>query len=113
MRWLLLFSTLLQAATPAQVRVVLETELGSITVEVDAARAPVTAANVLRSDHHPASAPRRISWMTSAQGKRADRPDDRVSHDATPAVPTSAERVTFIVTLSRGVAASIAPLGAC
>jgi peptidyl-prolyl cis-trans isomerase A (cyclophilin A) len=48
MRWLLLFSTLLQASSPAQVRVVLETELGSITVEVDAARAPVTAANFLQ-----------------------------------------------------------------
>src|SRR5258706_14125299 len=48
MRWLLLCSTLLQALSPAQVRVVIETELGSITVEVDAARAPATAANFLR-----------------------------------------------------------------
>ena len=37
--------------TPAQsslVRVLLETEAGSITIEVDAARAPITAANFLR-----------------------------------------------------------------
>jgi peptidyl-prolyl cis-trans isomerase A (cyclophilin A) len=48
MRWLLLFIAVLQALAPSQVRVVFETELGSITVEVDAARAPVTAANFLR-----------------------------------------------------------------
>ncbi|HEV8384290.1 MAG TPA: peptidylprolyl isomerase, partial [Candidatus Acidoferrales bacterium] len=35
-------------ALPAPVRVVLETRLGAITIEVDTARAPVTAANFLR-----------------------------------------------------------------
>ena len=36
------------AADPAPVRVLLRTELGDIVVEVDAARAPITAANFLR-----------------------------------------------------------------
>lgn len=48
MRCLLLLSVLLQAAAPAPVRVVFETELGNITVDVDVTRAPVTAANFLK-----------------------------------------------------------------
>ncbi|MBM4218146.1 MAG: peptidylprolyl isomerase [Gammaproteobacteria bacterium] len=39
---------LIQAVAPAPVRVVFETELGAITVEVDVVRAPVTAANFLK-----------------------------------------------------------------
>lgn len=46
LRAALLLCALPLAAQP--VRVALETELGAITVEVDAARAPVTAANFLR-----------------------------------------------------------------
>jgi peptidyl-prolyl cis-trans isomerase A (cyclophilin A) len=37
-----------QAASPAPVVVVFETELGAIVVEVDVARAPITAANFLK-----------------------------------------------------------------
>jgi peptidyl-prolyl cis-trans isomerase A (cyclophilin A) len=37
-----------RAQAPPPVRVLLETQLGAITIEVDAARAPVTAANFLR-----------------------------------------------------------------
>jgi peptidyl-prolyl cis-trans isomerase A (cyclophilin A) len=38
----------IQAAAPAPVVVVFQTELGAITMEVDVARAPVTAANFLK-----------------------------------------------------------------
>lgn len=44
---LLLFGSL-ASAQPAPVRVVLETGEGAITIEVDPARAPITAANFLR-----------------------------------------------------------------
>jgi peptidyl-prolyl cis-trans isomerase A (cyclophilin A) len=40
--------SLIQAAAAAPVAVVFQTELGEITVEVDVARAPVTAANFLK-----------------------------------------------------------------
>jgi peptidyl-prolyl cis-trans isomerase A (cyclophilin A) len=40
--------SLMQAAAPAPVVVVFQTELGEITMEVDVARAPVTAANFLK-----------------------------------------------------------------
>jgi peptidyl-prolyl cis-trans isomerase A (cyclophilin A) len=40
--------SLIQAAAQAPVVVVFQTELGAITMEVDAARAPVTAANFLK-----------------------------------------------------------------
>jgi peptidyl-prolyl cis-trans isomerase A (cyclophilin A) len=40
--------TLVQAAAPAPVFVVFQTELGAITIEVDVARAPATAANFLK-----------------------------------------------------------------
>ena len=46
MSWALLL--FLAAAAPAPVRVVLETPLGAIELEVDAAHAPATAANFLR-----------------------------------------------------------------
>ena len=47
-RLLLVSALLLQSAGTAPVRVILDTELGSVTVEVDVARAPITAANFLR-----------------------------------------------------------------
>ena len=47
-RLFLVPALLLQAVPPSAVRVVLETELGSMTVDVDIARAPVTAANFLK-----------------------------------------------------------------
>src|SRR5512134_1856675 len=40
--------SLFQAAPPAPVVVVFQTELGTITMEVDVARAPITAANFLK-----------------------------------------------------------------
>ena len=40
--------TVLTQAQPAPVTVIFETELGSITMEVDVAKAPVTAANFLK-----------------------------------------------------------------
>jgi peptidyl-prolyl cis-trans isomerase A (cyclophilin A) len=44
----LLFAAPLALGQASPVRVLLETQLGAITIEVDAARAPVTAANFLR-----------------------------------------------------------------
>jgi peptidyl-prolyl cis-trans isomerase A (cyclophilin A) len=47
--WLLLILSLLLPQTPpAPVRVVMQTELGDIELEIDVARAPLTAANFLR-----------------------------------------------------------------
>jgi peptidyl-prolyl cis-trans isomerase A (cyclophilin A) len=46
MAWMLI--AWLAAAAPAPVRVVVQTSLGAIELEVDAARAPATAANFLR-----------------------------------------------------------------
>lgn len=50
MKWWLatVVALALQQPRPATVQVVLETELGRFTVEVDIARAPVTAANFLK-----------------------------------------------------------------
>src|SRR5262245_17078929 len=45
---LVLWMALVQTASPKPVQVVFETELGNITLEVDLARAPITAANFLK-----------------------------------------------------------------
>jgi len=47
-RLVLAVALLLQSANTPSVRVILDTDLGSITVEVDVARAPITAANFLK-----------------------------------------------------------------
>lgn len=48
-RWLAVVAALaLQQPGPPPVQVVLDTELGRVTIEVDVARAPITAANFLK-----------------------------------------------------------------
>ena len=64
--------TLAQAAPPP-VRVAFETELGRITVEVDVARAPVTAANFLRYVDG--------RYYDGAVINRSVRPDNTIRHD--------------------------------
>jgi peptidyl-prolyl cis-trans isomerase A (cyclophilin A) len=62
-----------QAVAPTPVTVVLETELGAITVEVDVARAPVTAANFLRYVDG--------KFYDGGIVNRAVRPDNTTRHD--------------------------------
>ena len=72
---LLLVIALLQPQTPAQspVTVVFETELGNIVVEVDLARAPVSAANFLKYVDG--------KFYDGGMVNRSVRPDNTTRHD--------------------------------
>ncbi len=73
--WILAFTLFHgQAAAPAKaVTVVIQTELGTITVEVDAAHAPVTAANFLKYVEG--------KFYDGGMVNRAVRPDNTTRHD--------------------------------
>jgi peptidyl-prolyl cis-trans isomerase A (cyclophilin A) len=65
--------TLLAQPGAAPVRVVLDTELGSFSVDVDLARAPVTAANFLKYVDG--------GFFDGGYANRAVRPDNTTRHD--------------------------------
>jgi len=72
--FLLFVLTLLQAQpAPPPVVVIFQTELGAITMEIDVARAPVTAANFLKYVDG--------KFYDGSMINRAVRPDNTVRHD--------------------------------
>jgi peptidyl-prolyl cis-trans isomerase A (cyclophilin A) len=71
--WLLLLSLVQAQTPPAPVTVVIQTELGAITVEIDAARAPVTAENFLKYVDG--------KFYDGGAVNRAVRPDNTTRHD--------------------------------
>jgi peptidyl-prolyl cis-trans isomerase A (cyclophilin A) len=77
MMWCVFVLALIQgqapAQTPALVTVVIQTELGAITVEVDAAHAPVTAENFLKYVDG--------KFYDGGMVNRAVRPDNTTRHD--------------------------------
>jgi peptidyl-prolyl cis-trans isomerase A (cyclophilin A) len=73
MAWLLIALNLLQARAAPPVTVVFETELGAITMEIDVARAPVTAANFLKYVDG--------GFYDDGIVNRAVRPDNTTRHD--------------------------------
>src|SRR3989304_3161445 len=75
MLWLsaMVLLTGVQATPPAPVTVVFETELGSIVMEVDVARAPITAANFLKYVDG--------KFYDGGVANRAVRPDNTVRKD--------------------------------
>jgi len=70
---LLTVCALLAGQAPAPVVVVFETELGAITMEVDLAKAPVTAANFLKYVDG--------KFYDNGAVNRAVRPDNTIRHD--------------------------------
>jgi len=71
--WLLLLSLSQTPPAPKPVTVVFETELGAITVEVDVAHAPVTAANFLKYVDG--------KFYDGGIVNRSVRPDNTIRHD--------------------------------
>jgi peptidyl-prolyl cis-trans isomerase A (cyclophilin A) len=70
---LLTLCALLSGQAPSPVVVVFETELGAITMEVDVARAPVTAANFLKYVDG--------KFYDNGVINRSVRPDNTIRHD--------------------------------
>jgi peptidyl-prolyl cis-trans isomerase A (cyclophilin A) len=70
--WLLLLS-LIQTPAPPPVLVIFQTELGAISVEVDVARAPVSAANFLKYVDG--------KFYDGGMVNRSVRPDNTIRHD--------------------------------